>query len=195
MKVETSTESSMGTPSGQTLVAGDAPLAPQLTMGPIYQRYQILLIGLMMPLFLSGCGRSPTPYGVEYNSSRQATHIPIIPNDWKLYSNIGGIIFWSNPNGWGPPPRGRLTKKVHVSRDGQIMSEVDEYCSGNGFKSLDPDAGSPDWEQMVITYDYVAEQNGRQPWSCEIFQGPRKGTYSLKDAEAILETWSINRIK
>lgn len=90
--------------------------------------------------------------------------------------------------------KGRLTKRVFISADGTIASETDAYYSGHGFKDLDPDAGSPDWEKMIITYNYIAEKEGAEPWICELTNGPGKGRMSLKDAEALLGKWGVSRL-
>ena len=144
---------------------------------------------------LCGCNRStPTPYGAGYNPSRISRSIPPLSPSFKLYSFVGDVVQWSNSNGWGPPPKGRLEKKVHLTGD-SVSSETDTYYSGVGFKALDPDAGSAEPEQMFITFDYAAELRGNNPWKCEIANGPDKGSYDLKQAELILSRWGIDRTK
>jgi hypothetical protein len=148
-----------------------------------------------LSLVSTGCHKATPPkYGREFNATRESKKIPIIPPAWNLYSNVPGCITWSNPNGWGPPPKNRLMKLVNTSSDGKLISETDKYFSGRGFKDLDPDAGSPDWEVMIITYEYTAENTNSDPWVCEVLAGPDKGRYKLSDAEAILQKWGVSRL-
>jgi hypothetical protein len=83
-------------------------------------------------------------------------------------------------------------KYVHHPK-GTLSFEEDYYYSGKSYPSHDPDAGLEN-QRMSIRYSYDLEKAGKDPWQCRVSIGPEEGEeYSLKEAEAILTKWGLER--
>ena len=152
----------------------------------------------------SVAGKKYAKFGPRYNTQREQRGIPIIPKDWIFDANRGA---WMDKiltadgitrDGFRVKPYAYKTKARHIQKslvveNEELVKEIDVYCSGNSFKSEDPDAAHSKqlWpETLDITYVYSATKDQVGTWEC--FHADGKGTISLDEAKKLLKSWGLN---
>jgi hypothetical protein len=153
---------------------------------------RLALTTALLAVFVGGCGQMPKPkYGPAHNGQRASRGIPSIPVSWRTYSVFDDRTSWTNPvfnSGQWDRSSGIRAGKDLTYDARQILQEQDIYYSGR--KIRDPAEGEVD-EKMIITYSYVDEVKGKQPWKCDVSWGPHAGTPTLAEAQTILRDWAI----
>ena len=149
-------------------------------------------------------GKKYLKFGAPYNTQREQLGIPVIPKDWIFDANLGG---WTDKvltadyitrDGFTVAPYAYKTNARHIQKslvveNEELTKEIDIYCSGNSFKSEDPDAVhsnqlSP--ETLHITYVYSRKKDQVGTWEC--FHADGEGTISLDEAKKLLKSWGLN---
>ena len=149
----------------------------------------ILLI--MLLCLLDGCYRNTgyiSSYGTLYNAEREKRQIPIIPNSWTI-QDIGDYFDCFDPNPNLTKPH-RLSKRVCIGKNGELLKEVDSFYSGKSFVFLQNNLP----QQLVITYDYSKENRGN-PWSVIANLSPEHFSeeISIQEADRQLAMWGLTR--
>ena len=145
--------------------------------------------------FAGGCRKvmSKPKYGPEHNPQRVTRGIPRVPANWHAgYRVFHDRTAWVNPvfskGQWDERSSIYATKDV-VYDATHILQEEDRFYSGKKFR--DPADGGLLHEQMVVTYSYVAEQQGQPTWTSCVLNGPHDGNRTLAEAQRILREWGI----
>ena len=152
-----------------------------------------LLAGVVALICFCGCGRKIMRGGKEVNANRATRGIPIVPPSWLPNSAGPNQTDWVNPSFGNGTRKGAVfaTKQVLFNEDGSLAQEINTYYSGRRgpYPGLEP--GEIAEYAMYLFYDYNAEKQGNDPWSCEVNGGPQMGKYTLEEAVAILQSWGI----
>lgn len=172
------------------------------------------LIALVSILCIEGCsngesaqgvaGEKYVKFGPRYNTQREQLRIPVIPKGWIFDANLGAWMDeivtadYITRDGFTVAPYAYKTNARHIQKslvveNEELRQETDFYCSGNSFKSEDPDAVhsnqlSP--ETLHITYVYSRKKDQVGTWEC--FHADGKGTISLDEAKKLLKSWGLN---
>jgi hypothetical protein len=160
-----------------------------------------LVLGVFLFLATVACGSLPSrpapKYGPEHNAERMRIGLPILPENWKpVYSGTDGAT-WMNPEA-DAKERARIPvhseKSVHYE-DGVLISEGDSYYGSKDYTYED----GTDREFVGITYHFKIGKNDRLQqlgWTARRRDAtePHGKDISLEEAEAILNTWGLQRL-
>ncbi len=121
----------------------------------------------------------------------------MIPPQWENYNvgnNASEAAWRATSYGFESGKPGHSGKKVGYP-SGSLDWEEDYYYSGRKFDGsiIDPDSGTQ-WEGITIHYDY---HSSGSPWQCSVISDRHGGMKQipLKEAETILHSWGLNRLK
>ena len=143
-------------------------------------------------------------YGIQYNIKRKQLGLPVLPNDWVFELNGGcwadkvTLVESKMIDGFRVKPyayksTARHTRKSLVIENGTLVSERDYYCSGNSFKSEDPDAVNSVHlcpESLMIRYIYPTTDDTAGTWDCSHSRGDPG--LSFEEAKKILKSWGLS---
>lgn len=166
----------------------------------------------------SGCllkDKSPPPFGSEFNLERKKIGLPVIPLTWRPSGEANLAIYApTTPTGtvsvgWNNPVRfiqeekkGIHAQKVVFFRLGEVIAEEDVYYTGENYHLI-PDNPETDSapESLIITYYFLEPLKyppyPKKGWNCLLndADNPSGKVLTLREAEAVLRKWGINRLE